>query len=146
MDKLRNWAAILLLGLLGILGSSHSAYAAIEYRYFYDALDRLTKAADSTGVVLEYVYDEVGNILEVKRTENTGISILEVQPHAAQAGDQVTIDGIGFSAVAGENNVTFDGIAANVLSASANQLEVVVPAGVTAGVIGVTVAGNTAQH
>lgn len=144
MDKLRNWSAILLLGLLGILGSSHSAYAAIEYRYFYDALDRLTKAADSTGVVLEYVYDEVGNILEVKRTENTGLSILNVQPRAAQAGDRVIIDGMGFSPIAGENFVTFDGFAANVLSATSNQIEVVVPAGITAGVIVVTVAGNTA--
>ncbi len=144
MDKLRNWSAILLLGLLGILGSSHSAYAAIEYRYFYDALDRLTKAADSTGVVLEYVYDEVGNILEVKRTENTGLSILNVQPRAAQSGDRVIIDGMGFSPIAGENSVTFDGIAANVLSATGNQIEVVVPAGITAGVIVVTVAGNTA--
>ncbi len=141
MQKLINWFVILLLGLLGAV---HSASANIEYRYFYDELNRLVKAVDSTGVVLEYVYDEVGNILDVIRTENNGVSILDVQPHASQAGALVVIEGIGFSSVANENSVTFDGISANVLSATANKLEVEVPAGVTAGVLVVTVAGNTA--
>lgn len=143
MRKTKYWAAALLLILFGI---NHSTYAAIEYRYFYDELDRLTKAADSTGVVLEYSYDKVGNILEVTRTENSGLSILDVQPHAAQVGEQVTIEGIGFSAVASENTVTFDGITANVVTATINQLAVEVPVGVTAGVIVVTVGSNTATN
>src|SRR5437667_6722140 len=43
------------------------AQAPITFQYFYDGLGQLTRVVDSTGVVIEYVYDPVGNILEVKR-------------------------------------------------------------------------------
>ena len=35
-----------------------------QLRYFYDDGGQLQKVVDSTGVVLEYVYDPVGNRLE----------------------------------------------------------------------------------
>ena len=37
-------------------------------QYIYDELEQLKRAIDSTGVSIEYVYDEVGNHLVVNRS------------------------------------------------------------------------------
>jgi hypothetical protein len=56
----------------------------------------------------------------------------------------VTISGTGFSTVAGENTVTFNGIAATVTSATATQIVAPVPAGATSGPIAVSNANGSA--
>ena len=62
--------------LLALVTRAHAQAPAptqvpITFQYFYDDLGQLTKVVDSTGTVIEYVYDEVGNILE---EENWGRS------------------------------------------------------------------------
>ena len=44
------------------------AQVPITFQYFYDDTGQLTKVVDSTGVVIEYIYDPVGNMLEKKRS------------------------------------------------------------------------------
>jgi len=44
------------------------AQVPITFQYFYDDTGQLTKVVDSTGVVIEYVYDPVGNMLEIRRS------------------------------------------------------------------------------
>ena len=140
MQKLTKWKMVL---VLAVFGSGHSAFADIGYRYFYDDLDRVTKAADSTGVAIEYVYDEVGNHLSVTRSVLAPFAILDVAPAAGAVGARVVIEGRGFSAVAGNNQVAFNGTAATVVSATTTRLEVDVPAGAATGPLTVSVGGDT---
>ena len=140
MRNVKKW--ILVLFLIA-LGASQTASAAIGYTYVYDDLDRLVTASDSTGTLIEYVYDEVGNQLEVKRSLLGGLGILGFSPSAGDSGDAVTIQGQGFDTTPANNTVTFNGTPATVVTASANSLGVTVPNGATTGPIAVSVGGNT---
>src|SRR5262245_46852549 len=113
-------------------------------QYFYDDLGRLIKVIDPTGNVAEYVYDAVGNILEIRRSTLTGLALLNFTPSRGPVGTQVTLQGQGFSATPSVNRVTFNGTAATVLAATSTQVVVTVPPGATTGPIAVTVSGNTA--
>jgi hypothetical protein len=55
------------------------------------------------------------------------ISVNSVSPDPVTEGTVLTVDGTGFSTTASENQVWFDGIPAQVQSATANQLMVLVP-------------------
>jgi YD repeat-containing protein len=113
-------------------------------QYFYDDLGRLIMVIDADGNAAEYVYDAVGNILEIKRLTFSGLAILNFTPSQGPVGTRVTLQGQGFSATPSENTVSFNGTGAAVLSATQTSLVVTVPPGATTGPIAVTVAGNTA--
>src|SRR5207244_12376800 len=83
-------------------------------QYFYDDLGRLIKVIDPSGNVAEYVYDAVGNILEIKRSTIAGLALLNFTPSRGPVGSQVTLQGQGFSATPSQNTVTFNGIVAAV--------------------------------
>lgn len=116
----------------------------VEARYVYDESGRLARIIDSSGIVLDYVYDANGNILEIRRTSINGIAIFGFAPQQGPVSSTVTIQGQGFSVTPAANDVRFNGTAATVLSASTSSLVVTVPAGATSGPITVTVAGQTA--
>jgi len=61
-----------------------------------------------------------------------------VAPGGAVPGGTITISGTGFSPTPSQNTVTFNGVAGTVVSASAIQLMVTVPAGATTGPLVVT--------
>ena len=72
-------------------------------------------------------------------------SITNFAPLQAQHGAEITITGANFSATPSANSVTFNNVAATVVSASATQLKVTVPKNLDcSGLIRVTVAGKTA--
>src|SRR5581483_4176881 len=117
-------------------------------RYFYDDLSQLTKVVDSTGIVIEYVYDPVGNILQVKRsilTNPNGLQLFNVTPARTGVGATILIQGQGFSTNPAEDVVTINGLAATVLSATSTALVVSVPLSAMSGVVSISVNGNTAQ-
>jgi YD repeat-containing protein len=125
-----------------------SAQQPTTFRYFYDETNQLVKVVDSTGIVIEYVYDAVGNILQIKRTTLSSpgaLAIFSVTPLQAGAGATITIQGQGFSTTPGNNVVTIGGLAAAVVSATATTLVVTVPTGETGGQISVTVNGVAAS-
>jgi hypothetical protein len=64
-------------------------------------------------------------------------------PQSGIVGNEVTINGTDFSATASTNVVKFNGVAAEVTSASATELVAVVPADATSGKITVTIGDNT---
>jgi YD repeat-containing protein len=113
-------------------------------QYVYDDLGRLSKVIDPAGNVAEYVYDAVGNILEIKRSTITGLALLNFTPSRGPVGTLVTIQGRGFSAIPAENQVVFHDALAPVLAATDTQLVVNVRPGATTGPITVAVGGNTA--
>jgi YD repeat-containing protein len=117
-----------------------------SFQYFYDDLGQLTKVLDSTGNVVEYIYDPVGNILQIRRSSVAvgGLAVFNFTPQRGGPGLNVTIQGQGFSSTAAANGVQFNGTPATVLSSSATSLVATVPAGATTGPISVTVSGQTA--
>jgi len=69
------------------------------------------------------------SIYENKNVRAPLISLNTVSPLAGPIGSTVTITGSNFSTIASENRVWFGGVEANVLSATATEITVEVPAG-----------------
>jgi YD repeat-containing protein len=122
----------------GISGSAILTVQAGSVNYVYDDLGRLVGVIDGNGNAATYNYDPVGNILSVTRQTPTQVSIMQFTPGSGPTGTKVTITGTGFSPTVSQNTVQFNGAAAAIDSASANQLVVFVPGGATTGPIGVT--------
>lgn len=122
-------------------------YGQSTLRYFYDDTNQLFKALDPTGTLLEYVYDPVGNILEVKRSTvpPTSLSIFNITPAFGPPGMTARIYGQNFAPTIAGNVVRLNGIQVTVLSASPTELVIQIPVGDTTGPITVTVAGQTAS-
>ncbi|OGU12173.1 MAG: hypothetical protein A2075_10040 [Geobacteraceae bacterium GWC2_58_44] len=72
-------------------------------------------------------------------------SIASFSPAAGRPGSAVVITGVYFSAVAAENVVKFNGVAATVTAATPTTLTVKVPAAAKTGPVSVTTAGVTAS-
>jgi YD repeat-containing protein len=137
------WAALV---LIAVVARPAQGQGPITFRYFYDDAGQLQKVVDSTGVVLEYVYDAVGNIVEIKRSTTApgGLAIFSFTPGQGGPLTSVTIRGQGFASTPAGNIVRFNGAAAAVLSAAPDTLVAIVPVGATSGPISVTVAENAA--
>lgn len=73
------------------------------------------------------------------------LGIISMQPVNGLAGTQVTITGTGFSTVAAENQVTFNGVTANVVSATETSIVVTAPATLTSGPVKLRRAALEAQ-
>lgn len=76
------------------------------------------------------------------KDQTVGISMLS--PENGIVGTKVTITGTGFNTTAGLNQVTFNGTAARVLSATENNMVVIAPEGFTSGPLKLIVNGQTA--
>lgn len=121
-----------------------SPASADERVFIYDSRGRLSKVVDSNGVSLEYIYDDTGNLREIKRSSVSGLTISGFYPQQGSVGTVIRLQGHGFNIIPGANEVHFNGAAATVLSASTSDLVTKVPAGATSGQITVTVNGQTA--
>ncbi len=135
---------LLALGLvLACVQQLHAQGQPIQY--YYDDLGRLVKMIDPAGDVVTYVYDAVGNILQIQRsTLSQGqLAIFDFNPQEGPVGASVTIRGQGFSATPAFDVVKFNGTAARVTSATTTVLVATVPAGATTGPISVTVQFHT---
>ncbi|MBA3241724.1 MAG: IPT/TIG domain-containing protein [Acidobacteria bacterium] len=115
-----------------------NAQTSSGIRYIYDEAGRLVGVIDPGGDSAAYTYDSVGNLLSISRRSSSQVSIMEFTPDGGPEGQTVTIYGTAFSATAGQNTVTFNGVNATVISATVNELKVSVPAGATTGPIAVT--------
>lgn len=100
--------------------------------------------ATAAGNVVEYTYDPVGNITQVKRLGASGFAITSLDPTSGPVGTVVTIYGTGFSATPANNAVAFNGTAATVTASASGSISTTVPTGATTGKVTVTVAGQTA--
>jgi YD repeat-containing protein len=122
------------------------AQNATSFQYFYDDLGQLTKVIDSSGNEIDYIYDPVGNILQIRRSMAPGngmLAILNFTPQQAAVGGTVTIIGQGFSTTTSQDLVKFNGTPATVVSATSTTLVVTVPTGATTGPISVSVGTQT---
>jgi len=127
-----------------------AATLADQAQYFYDELGRLVGVVDGQGNMAVYNYDAVGNLLSIERFSSTGtggnqIGIFLLTPSSALVGTTVQIRGFGFSATPSDNQVTFNGRPASVLSSTMTSITTVVPAGATSGPVAVTNSNGTAS-
>jgi YD repeat-containing protein len=133
----------LFAALIAVLSMSNAMANDIEYTY--DDLGRLIEAADRTaGQAVQYTYDAAGNITSQTAVALSSLTIAGFTPQHGPPGAQVTVSGTGFSTTPSANAVSFNGTGATVVSATATQLVVTVPAGATTGPIGVLVGTATA--
>jgi YD repeat-containing protein len=135
-----------LLALVLVLACAQQLCAQSQsIQYYYDDLGRLVKMVDPAGDVVTYVYDAVGNILQIQRsTISQGqLAIFDFNPQEGPIGISVTIRGQGFNANPTLDVVKFNGRAATVTSATTTVLVAIVPAGATTGPISVTVQFHT---
>lgn len=139
---LRVLRRVVLFTLLGTGAVGLSAQSGVQY--VYDDLGRLVGVIDGAGNGATYSYDAVGNLLSIQRFNSTGVVIIAFSPARGSIGTTVTISGAGFSTTPSQNTVTFNGTAATVSSATANQLVVTVPAGATSGTIAISAPAGSA--
>jgi ribosomal protein L18E len=106
-------------------------------------------AYKTTATVLRFVATTASSFrsdIAIDRIKITGDDVLTLSgfsPAQATENATVTIAGANFSTTASSNIVKFNGTAATVTSASANQLTVLVPSGASNGKITVETGGNT---
>lgn len=117
----------------------------VTFRQFHDGNNQLFRVLDSNGTLIEYVYDLNGNPTAVNRSTiaPSALAILNILPQRGLPGQQMIIYGQNFSPTAAGDQVKINGVTATVLQASATQLIVTIPNGVTTGPVSVTVNGTT---
>ena len=88
------------------------------------------------------VTTEGGSDTQVSGFTCAALAVDEVSPNIVRGGLTVTLRGGGFDPTPGNNAVTFGGVAATVLTATATELTVVVPTNPVAGSVVVGVGGS----
>ncbi|AMO98373.1 IPT/TIG domain protein [Collimonas arenae] len=129
---------IMYRGLQGICLTLVFTMPVHAAQYVYDELGRLVQVVSSDGTGAQYVYDAVGNITTIKKNAAAAITIAEFAPSVGPVATTVTIYGSGFLAVPANNTVTFNGAPATITAASPTSLTVTVPLGATTGKIAVS--------
>ena len=124
--------------LLSMISAATAQIGNGPVTYVYDDLGRLVGAIDAQGNAAIYSYDAVGNILSISRISSGQASIVGFSPTSGPAGTAVTINGTGFSVVATQDAVYFNGTPATILSASTTQIVARVPSSATTGKISIT--------
>ena len=141
---LRNiTGTIATLALIVVLAGCAMAQTP-EISYIYDELGRLVAVVDPTGDTAIYAYDAVGNLLSITRHSSSTVSVITFTPTSGPVATTVTIYGTAFSTTPSQNTVTFNGVSATVLSASATQIVTSVPESATSGLIGVSTPSGSA--
>ncbi len=112
--------------------------SAQNVHYSYDELGRIVGVVDQNGNAAQYTYDANGNTLSISRYTSSQVAVLSFSPASGSAGTTVTISGANFGAGAAQDIVSFNGVAASILSATVNQIIATVPSGATTGPVSVT--------
>jgi len=139
----RLFFMILLSGLA--LGSSmaglpdRTAHAG-EVQFIPDDLHRLKAVVDPAQGTALYEYDEVGNLKALVRQSATQLALIDFSPKCGLPSEQVTLAGSGF---VGQLTVTFNGLAAGIVSATANQIVATIPGGPSSGLVQVITSGGS---
>src|SRR5688572_23670721 len=87
----------------------------------------------------------LGNCSKEDEPVDALFNIASVTPESGPVGTPVAIVGVGFSNVASENVVKFNGVEADVITGNETTLAVLVPQGATTGAVTVTTDGKTAS-
>ncbi len=107
----------IIIGLcLGLFLRLAFAAAPVTFQYHYDEKGQLTTVEDSTGKVVQYVYDPVGNLLEtIVATQTTKPTVTGVAPTTLRQGQtaDVTLAGaalLGARVISPSSTLTVDNV------------------------------------
>jgi YD repeat-containing protein len=120
-------------------GSGGSSGQSSSVSYVYDELGRLVVVFDGSGNAATYQYDTVGNLLSITNSPASQFNVVREGSNNGAPNSSLTLYGTGFCS---NPTVTIDGIAAAVVSATANEIVVTVPSNATSGAVVVTCGGN----
>ncbi|WP_212006026.1 IPT/TIG domain-containing protein [Chitinophaga sp. HK235] len=132
-----------------IIGSNFSSLMDENVVTFNGVAGTIKSAAEKQLVITIPAGAGSGNIkIWVNGQETAGplfkeqnLGVISLSPDNGLAGTTVTVSGIGFSINATDNIVTFNGVAANVVSATDTELKVIAPASLSTGTLDVKVSG-----
>jgi YD repeat-containing protein len=133
----RNWrvaGCLLFLLMLAALGRSVYAQGGTT-QYIYDPNGRLTGVIAPNGEAAIYHYDPAGNLTSIEHVGAGGFAVLSFSPQVGTIGDQVTLTGVGLNTA---SSVSFNGVPAQITSATPSSLVTQVPSGATTGLITVS--------
>lgn len=105
-------------------------------RYVYDNNGRLRAVLAPNGEAALYDYDPAGNLTAIRRLAATACEALEFTPQQGTSGAQVTIYGVGFGGQV--RGVSFNGLAAQIVSQTPISVTVRVPDQATTGPLALT--------
>jgi hypothetical protein len=106
--------------------------------FFYDNLGRLAVVIDTNSTdAAFYDYDAVGNITAIRRETVGPVNLINFSPETGGGNTTLTLQGIGFSPLPAGDTVLFGSITAQVVSATANQIKVIVPTNAVSSLISV---------
>ena len=112
--------------------------------FFYDNLGRLAAVVATNGAdAAFYDYDAVGNIIDIRRQTLGAVNLLMFSPGTGSGNATITLQGTGFTPFFTNDIVVFGSITAQVVSATAHQIKVLVPTNVVSGPISVTSPAGT---
>jgi hypothetical protein len=138
--------------LMTINGSTFSAILE-ENKVTINGVNVPLKTATSTKITLaipggtgsgKIVLSVNDQLVQGPEFKDQSLGISKLSTDGGLPGGRVTITGTGFSTTASQNQVTFNGTPATVVSATATSLVVIVPEGFTSGPLKVAVGGFTA--
>jgi YD repeat-containing protein len=109
--------------------------------YVYDDNGRLIAVISPTGEAATYEYDAAGNFTRIRRFMASDLAMLAFTPRQGPINTPVTIYGTGFDQ--GVNSVSFNGVAAAIVSSTLTSVVALVPAGATTGPITVVTPRGT---
>lgn len=141
MRERRDAAGVLLVLSVVLIAASP---VGADISFVYDQVGRLVGVIDAAGDTAVYSYDAVGNLRSISRYASSIVSLIDFAPHGGHVGATVTISGTGFSPIAGQNSVAFNGAAATVVSSTATEIVATVPVGATTGAVVVTAPAGSA--
>ena len=98
---------------------------ALDFEYIYDALNRLVGVVDSSGNVITYTYDKVGNITAIERTTLGQLSppqINSIVPNAVNQHETVSVTLTGTGFLGGQLSTTHPGLSVSGTSGSHTSL------------------------
>jgi RHS repeat-associated protein len=135
-------AAALVICCLAVPGAATGSPPGSALRYIHDADGRLKAVIDPEGQAAMYAWDAAGNLQSVLRQESSTLSIIQLSPAEAAAGETIEIEGTGFSTTPALDIVEFSGAEGTVTAATATSLTVEVPEGAESGPLTVSVPGE----
>ena len=145
-SNLRRWLALTVgtaAGAAMLLMGSPAAAQSAGAQFVYDAAGRLVQVIGANGASAQYTYDAAGNLLAVTPLSSSTQVVTGFSEVSAPPGGTLTIYGSGFSTTPGNNLVYINGVAATVISSTANSITVTVPSGATTGIVTVTDSNGT---
>jgi YD repeat-containing protein len=122
----KKFGIFVLLWALGT-GATLLAQVSPNVNYAYDEVGQLIGVIDANGEAKAYTYDAAGRLVSIEKLVARGdVDIFFVTPSRVklvpQQNSLVTIYGVGFSDVAAENQVTFNGVPAVVESSTTQRI------------------------